>query len=177
MTAAHENCLPLHWLLALPARVRAAIIHCELTLDDTLPPPTSDWHPAARRFIPPSGAESPDGRPSSTRARRAAVERLERLTAACRVPEETILQYIRAHWDSDCASLPSAPRGVLEEIVRAWPDVLADITAAKRHRPPSRDGMEIPARPPEDPLPNTNHANADATRNSTSAAPVSVATL
>ena len=177
MTTTHENCIPLDWLLALPARVRAAIINCELTLDDTSPPWASARSAGAPKFIPPSDAESPNAPLAPSPAGRTAAERVEQLTAACRIPEETILQYIRANWDSGCASLSSAPRAVLEEVVRAWPDILADITAPKWHRHPACDPRHIPARPHADTLQNRNNANPGGPRSGTGILPVTVATL
>jgi hypothetical protein len=102
--------------------LRTAIADGDATLDEAFPP---DLEPP--RFIPPRDgcAAAADGEPSA--AAPGAEPRLAQLVEACRVQPEAILEYMRARGMGTYRSIEATPVAAVMGVVRAWPDVMAEI--------------------------------------------------
>jgi len=102
--------------------LRTAITDGDTTLDEAFP---ADLAPP--KFIPPrESVPTPGGGPSRASGPSAASQ-LARLVEACQVTPEAILDYIRAKGQGTYRSLPAVPEAVLAGVVRAWPDVVAEL--------------------------------------------------
>jgi hypothetical protein len=99
-----------------------AIDDGDTTLDETFPP---DLEPP--QFTPSPDANSlPAGGEPRASAPSAAAQ-LTRLMKACHIAPECILEYIGAQGQGTYRSIAAAPEAILTCVVRAWPDVIAEL--------------------------------------------------
>lgn len=106
--------------------LRNAISDGATTLDEAFP---EDLQPP--KFIPPrDGVPVPaGGEPRSSAS--SAMAQLFRLLEACQVTPGAILDYLREKGQGTYRSLNAAPEAVLACVVRAWPDVVAELACGR----------------------------------------------
>jgi hypothetical protein len=94
---------------------------------DTTPDEAFPRDSTPPKFIPQrDGAPSPAGGEPRESAPCAATQ-LARLMNACRIAPESILEYIGAQGQGTYRSIAAAPEAILACVVRAWPDVIAEL--------------------------------------------------